>query len=106
MSQRPYTAGLSRSFVSIGTLRTMSKVAAKMATARKAVAEIRSIEDLLLAEGASTSAMKRAMTDTAALAKVASKSASEAIVMLNGMKPDMEAYAREAEAYASRLSRA
>jgi len=105
MSQRLLIAELSRSFVSIGTLRVMSQVAAKMAAARKAVAEIQSLEDILLAEGASTRNMKRAMSDTAALAKVASRSAAEAIVLLKGMKPDMEAYAKEAEAYASRLSR-
>ena len=95
MPQRTFPEELSQPFVKLGTLRRMSEVAAKLAAARKAVAEIRAIEDQLMASGTTEDGLRSAMADTAAYAKVAARSASEAVGMLKGMKPGIEAYLSE-----------
>lgn len=95
MQQRTLRAELAQPYVRLGTLRRMSEVAAKLASARKAVSEIRGIEDQLMASGTTTDGLRDAMSDTVAYAKVASKSTAEAIGMLKGMKPAIEAYLSE-----------
>jgi hypothetical protein len=88
-------AELSRPYVDLETLRRMSEVAHRLAVCRKAVTEIRDIEDQLMAAGTTVGGLRDAMRDTAALARVASKAAAEAMGMLKGLKLDVEGYLAE-----------
>ena len=97
MSQKLLLGELPQSFVSIGTMRRMSHVATKMAVSRKAIAEIRNIEDMLLAKGDDDRMLKRAMVEIASLSRIAGKNAAEAIGLLRQMVPDIELYLSEVE---------
>lgn len=97
MSQKMLLGELSHSFVSLGTLRRMSHVATKMAVARKAIEGIRDIEDALVTSGDDARLLRQGMSETASLARLAGRSAAEAIGILRQMVPDIEAYLVEVE---------
>lgn len=97
MQRMPLVAGLSQPFVRLGTLRSMSDVAGKLAVARKAVVEVRGVEDRLLSSTVNQEQMNAAMSDVAELAGMAASSVDGAIGILEKMKTDVERFVALAE---------
>lgn len=86
-------------FVKYHTLPAMSAMAAKLALARKAVAEISKMDDLLERadyEGTVTEDYKNLyLKETARFCVMAFHAVEDAVSMLEGVKADVEAYRRE-----------
>lgn len=97
MERTPLVAGLSQPFVRLGTLRGMSDVAGKLAVARKAVAEVRDVENRLLTSTVNQEQMNAAMRDTAELAGMAASATDDAIGVLSKMRADVERFIAMAE---------
>ena len=97
MPQKMLLGNRTHSFVSGGTLKMMSQVGVKMAIARRAVVEIRKIEDMLAVSGNDEKVFKQAMIDKASMARLAAKSAAEAVGILKDMFQIIEAYFRDVE---------
>lgn len=81
-------------FYRAGTLANMSRMAVKLALARKAIREIRAIEDYLAVNGGylQDSEFKKAMKETQGYAVVVADAVSEAIVILKKVKSDVQSY--------------
>ena len=92
MSQTLLAAGPLQSFIDLDTPQKMKSVALLLAKARKAVEEIKGIEDNLRANGATAEVMNMAMADTASLAAMASSDTSSAIAILKRIRMDVKAY--------------
>jgi hypothetical protein len=97
MQRTPFLARLSQSYVRLGTLRGMADVAGKLAVARKALAEMRETEEMLLTSGATQEQMGRAMEDVAEQAGIAAEAAGGAIGILERMGPEIERFLAGAE---------
>lgn len=84
-------------FAKIGALGDMAAVAKKLVMAKKAVAQIRAIEDKLLAQQDDTlqKDFKLAMQETAKYARIAAENAGAASDILRKLKPKVEAYQRK-----------
>ena len=97
MERTPLVAGLSQPFVRLGTLKGMSDVAGKLAVAKKAVEEVRDVEERLLSTTVGRDQMNAAMRDVSAAADAAASAADEAIDVLSKMRGDVERFAAMAE---------
>ena len=86
-----------RPFVRLGTLRGMAEVASRLARARKAVEEIREMEDLVVRKAPNSVELNQAMEDIKLLAETAAGAAGEAAGILRGMRPGAAAYLAEVE---------
>jgi len=96
MPQREFQSKHSQPFVRLGTLESMTTVARKLAIARKAVVEIRDIEIGLLAKGREDSKVfAEKMEWTAHCAKEAGEAMKSAMIILKGMRVDVENYLRD-----------
>lgn len=99
MSRRQLQSKLAPPLVRLGTLRDMGLVAKKLAVARKAIEEIRRIEDDLIKKGKEDMRVfKQEMAWTATMAKNAGHAAEDSIVLLKGIKVKVEQYLRELNA--------
>lgn len=82
--------------VRLGTIRGMGVVARNLAIARKAVEEIKSIEDELISQGRENrEVFRKKMEWTASVAKSAGKSASDAAEILRAIRADVDKYLRD-----------
>ena len=81
-------------FYRLGTLADMSRMAAKLALARKAIAEIRKIEDYLEAHSGEVSNddFKLAMKETSDYAETVASATGEAVEFLKTVKANVESY--------------
>ena len=97
MRQRLSREKLLPSFAKVGAMLDMSSVAKKLVMAKKAVAEIRAIENKLEAEADNTlqKDFNLAMRETAKYAKIAADNAGAAIAILKRLKPKVDAYQRK-----------
>jgi hypothetical protein len=84
-------------FAKVGALGDMAQVAKKLVMAKKAVAQIRAIENKLESQASDTlqQDFKLAMQETAKYARIAAESAGSAIDILRKLKPKVEAYQRK-----------
>ena len=85
-------------FVRIGTLRDMTAIAKRLATAKKAVQFVVDIEKEFEArkDTMSIAELKLAMDETKRFANIVANSAKSAIEILRTVKPKVRAYQREA----------
>jgi uncharacterized protein YbaR (Trm112 family) len=81
-----------RAFIDLDTPTKMKAMSLHLAKARKAVEEIKEIEDNLRTNGATAEVMNMSMADTASLAALASSETANAIAILKRMKIDVEDY--------------
>ena len=86
-------------FAKVGALKDMSFVARDLVMARKAVAEIRAIEDKIgtfeeEGKGLSDAGFVLAMKETAKYASIAASSATDAAAILKALRPRLDAYLR------------
>jgi len=82
--------------VRLGTIRSMAVVARNLAIARKAVDEIKDIEDELLARGRENrQVFRKKMEWTASVARSAGKAVSDAVEMIRVIQADVEQYLRD-----------
>jgi len=84
-------------FAKVGALGDMAAVAKKLVMAKKAVEQIRAIENKLEAQVDDTLQrdFKLAMQETAKYARIAAESAGAAIDILRKLKPKVEVYQRK-----------
>ena len=97
MERKSSLLRLEQPFVRLGTLKSMAEVAAKLARARKAVEEIREMEDLIVRKVPNSAELSQAMKDIQTLAKTAADMAGEAASILRAMVPGVSAYLSEVE---------
>lgn len=94
MAQKSLQSSLSHPFVELETIRGMSRVARKLAIARKAIDEIREIEkDLLASKGKGN--LSLAMNEIASFARSAGRMAGESVELLRDMRNRIKIYVRE-----------
>ena len=90
-------------FAKVGALEDMAQVAKRLVVAKKAIEQIRAIEDKLEREKGST--LERdfalAMAETARYAGIAAENAKQAAAILKKLKPRVEAYQRKLKDAAS-----
>lgn len=79
-------------FVRLRTTPDMTKVAANLVIAKKAIAEISKIERILLAGGVKENDFELAMNETAQFADIIAKKAQETIQILNSIKLRVQTY--------------
>jgi len=79
-------------FVRLKTTPEMTKVAANLVIAKKAIAEIGKIEARLLAGDVSQEEFKLAMQETANFAKIVQKKAAETASMMAKVKAQVQKY--------------
>lgn len=82
--------------IKLGTLNAMAMVARKIAISRKAIEAIGDVESDLLKKGKEDGQVfKQKMMWIASVSRGASANAAEAVMILKGMKGDVEGYLRE-----------